>query len=99
MGDEALLDNLKHWRTTCGEEIWPLMRQAAARIEALQSATAALADRDAQIAGLVEAIRSGVEALIPMPGDDRQVNGTYAQGVFDALQIVNAELAKHEGGD
>ena len=54
---------------------------------------AAEAASKAREAALVETADK-IEALIPMPGNDRQMNGTYAQGVFDALQIVRAALTK-----
>jgi hypothetical protein len=54
MSDDALLDNLKHWRTTCGEEIWPLMRQAAARIESLDVEVAKLRTEPDSLAGIVQ---------------------------------------------
>lgn len=61
------------------------------RLASTEALRAKIAERDAEVARLREAVAK-IEALIPMPGNDRQIHGTYAQGVFDALQLIRQAL-------
>ncbi len=63
-----------------------------------QSATTEARSHCDQCLAAMEQARGRIEALIPMPGNDRQVNGTYAQGVFDALTTLTEQIERMRNG-